>query len=245
MLKKHIIDIVDLYIYDDEDKLIAVQENLVSSTLTAAVESAEIRNGRGNSVYLEKEYNKSLQFEVTSNVFDKELLKIKCGQNVAEATEHYSEVKVYTIPVGKKITLEVEPAVNAKLNIVDIENDKVLVETTDYTVTAGEVTFTTLANKQVKIMPYLIEAVEGAEEVIISADKFAEVCKVIAKTVATDQSNKVTDYVEIRFDKCKPDSNFSLELAAETNNGNSDTITLKALATDDRTLGKIVFIPAK
>lgn len=242
MVKKSIINVFDAYLYLN-GKIALIQENLTNSSISSTVQNSLIKNGRGNKQWASIDYDKTLDVELQTNVIDFNQIAMAAGSAIVEgSTTVYSEAKVYTI-ASKKITLDKTPLTTAEVQIVDIETDKVLVETTDYTISGTAVTFVTLDSKDVKVLPYTYTSAEGAKEITIAADKFATAGKLVLKSVMVDENQKATDYVEIIIEKCKPASDFTISSASEINNGNDNTMTLSALVDDKGNLGYIHLIP--
>lgn len=242
MVKKSIINVFDAYLYLN-GKIALIQENLTNSSISSTVQNSLIKNGRGNKQWASIDYDKTLDVELQTNVIDFNQIAMAAGSAIVEgSTTVYSEAKVYTI-ASKEITLDKTPLTTAEVQIVDIETDKVLVETTDYTISGTAVTFVALDSKDVKVLPYTYTSAEGAKEITIAADKFATAGKLVLKSVMVDENQKATDYVEIVIEKCKPASDFTISSASEINNGNDNTMTLSALVDDKGNLGYIHLIP--
>lgn len=179
--------------------------------------------------------------ELQSNVLDFNQIALSCGSAIVKgATTVYSEAKVYTIS-ETKIKLDNAPLTTNEVQIVKIDTDEVL-ESSAYSISGSDVTFTSVTG-DVKVLPYTYTSVEGAKEIVISADKFAQAGKLVLKSVMVDELQKVTDEVEIVIEKCKPASDFTISASGDISNGNDNTLSLKALASEDGSLGKIHLIP--
>lgn len=240
MLNKKVINVFDAYFYID-GKIALIQENLTSSSISSTVQNALIKNGRGNKTWASIDYDKELNVELQSNVLDFNQIALSCGSAIVKgATTVYSEAKVYTI-AETKITLDKAPLTTSEVQIVKIDTDEVL-ESSSYSISGSDVTFTNVTG-DVKVLPYTYTSVEGAKEIVISADKFAQAGKLVLKSVMVDELQKVTDEVEIVIEKCKPASDFTISASGDISNGNDNTLSLKALASEDGSLGKIHLIP--
>ena len=241
MVKKSIINVFDAYLYLN-GKIALIQENLTNSSISSTVQNSLIKNGRGNKQWASIDYDKTLDVELQTNVIDFNQIAMAAGSAIVEgATTVYTEAKVHTIS-GTKITLDKEPLVSSEVQIIEVATDKVLKETTDYTISGTDVTFTSITG-DVKVLPYTYTSVAGAKEIKIAADKFATAGKLVLKSVMVDENQKATDYVEIVIEKCKPASDFTISSASEINNGNDNTMTLSALVDDKGNLGYIHLIP--
>lgn len=241
MLNKKVLNVFDAYFYLD-GKIALVQENLTDSSISSTVQNSLIKNGRGNKTWASIDYDKELNVELQTNVIDFNQIALSAGSAIVEgATTVYTEAKVYTIS-GTKITLEKEPLVSSEVQIIEVATDKVLKETTDYTISGTDVTFTSITG-DVKVLPYTYTSVAGAKEIKIAADKFASAGKLVLKSVMINEGQKATDYVEIVIEKAKPASDFTISSSSEVSNGNDNTMTLTALADDKGNLGYIHLIP--
>lgn len=241
MISKKIINCFDAYFYLN-GKIALIQENLTSSELSSTVQNSLIKNGRSNSTWSSLDYDKELNVSLQSNVIDINQIALAAGSAIIEgATTVYTEAKVYTI-AGTTITLGKTPLNASEIQIVEVATDKVLVETTDYTVSDTTVTFIKTTG-DVKVLPYTYTSVEGAKKITIAADKFAEAGRLVLKSVMVNESQKVTDGVEIVIEKCKPNSDFTIAASSDVSGGNDNTISLKALVDDKGNLGYINLIP--
>ena len=241
MLNKKVLNVFDAYFYLD-GKIALVQENLTDSSISSTVQNSLIKNGRGNKTWASIDYDKELNVELQTNVIDFNQIALSAGSAIVEgATTVYTEAKVHTIS-GTKITLAKEPLVSSEVQIIEVATDKVLKETTDYTISGRDVTFTSITG-DVKVLPYTYTSVADAKEIKIAADKFASAGKLVLKSVMINEGQKATDYVEIVIEKAKPASDFTISSSSEVSNGNDNTMTLTALADDKGNLGYIHLIP--
>ena len=241
MLNKKVLNVFDAYFYLD-GKIALVQENLTDSSISSTVQNSLIKNGRGNKTWASIDYDKELNVELQTNVIDFNQIALSAGSAIVEgATTVYTEAKVHTIS-GTKITLDKEPLVSSEVQIIEVATDKVLKETTDYTISGTDVTFTSITG-DVKVLPYTYTSVAGAKEIKIAADKFASAGKLVLKSVMINEGQKATDYFEIVIEKAKPASDFTISSSSEVSNGNDNTMTLTALADDKGNLGYIHLIP--
>lgn len=241
MLNKKVLNVFDAYFYLD-GKIALVQENLTDSSISSTVQNSLIKNGRGNKTWASIDYDKELNVELQTNVIDFNQIALSAGSAIVEgATTVYTEAKVHTIS-GTKITLAKEPLVSSEVQIIEVATDKVLKETTDYTISGTDVTFTSITG-DVKVLPYTYTSVADAKEIKIAADKFASAGKLVLKSVMINEGQKATDYVEIVIEKAKPASDFTISSSSEVSNGNDNTMTLTALADDKGNLGYIHLIP--
>lgn len=242
MLSKKIINVFDAYFYLD-GKIALVHENLTNSSISSTVQNSLIKNGRGNKTWASIDYDKELSVELSTNVIDFNQIAIAAGSAIVKgATTVHTEAKVFTIDTNA-ITLDETPLNKSEVQIVNIATDEVLKETTDYSISNKTVTFTSLDDVDVKVLPYAYTSVAGASEITIAADKFSKAGKLVLKTVMIDNEQNVTDYVEIVIEKAKPSSDFTISSSSEISNGNDNTMTITSIVDDKGNLGYIKTIP--
>ncbi|WP_297993926.1 hypothetical protein [uncultured Clostridium sp.] len=243
MFKKGIVKCFEAFMYDNEGNVLAVDENLTSASLTQAAEEAEIKNGMDNSNWSVIHHSKTLEGELQSNVLDIEKLALQAGSAITKgATTVHTSSKVYGVK-SKTITLEKEPLVEEDVKIINLKTDEILGADTDYTITGATVTFTSLDNQNVKVLPYKYESVAGAKEIVIAADKFASACKLLLKSVYIDEDQNITHDVEVEIPKIQPSSNWTLTTQADFTSGIDNTLPFKAIKDSNGNLGYIRFIP--
>ncbi len=243
MFKKGIIKCFEAFMYDNEGNVIVVDENLTSTSLTQAAEEAEIKNGMDNSQWSVIHHSKTLEGELQSNVLDIEKLALQAGSAITKGakTVHTSS-KVYDIK-SKTITLSKEPLAEEDVKIINLKTDEVIEEGVDYTITGATVTFTSLDNQNVKVLPYKYESASGTKEIVIAADKFASPCKLLLKSVYIDEDQNITHDVEVELPKIQPSSNWTLSTQADSTSGIDNTLPFKAIKDNSGNLGYIRFIP--
>lgn len=243
ILGKKVFNVFNAYFYL-EGKIAMVQENLTSSSISSTATENLIKNGIGNGTWASISSDKELNVELQTNVIDFNQIALACGTAIVKGAKTvHSDAKVYKIGASNKVTLDKEPLVTKEVQIVDVAKDEI-VASEGYQISGSEVTFTTLTEgMEVKVLPYTYTSVAGTEEIVISAEKFAQAGKLVLKTIAIDNNQKPTDEVEIVIEQCKPSSDFTISTSSDTSNGNDNTISLKALKDSKNNLGYIRLIP--
>lgn len=242
MLKKGIVKCFEAFMFDDKGNVLVVDENLTSASLSQACEEAEIKNGKENSTWSVMQHSKTLEGELVSNVLDIEKIAMQAGTSIISgATTAHTQAAVYTI-ADSEVTLEETPLSEDDIKIIDLEKDEVLKKDTDYTVLGGTITFTSLDDKDVKVLPYAYTSVAGAKEIVISASKFTKACKLLLKSVYIDEEQNITHDVEVEM-RVKPSANWSLSTQSDFTGGMDNTLAFKAIKDAKGNLGYIRFIP--
>lgn len=244
MITKKIMKCFDAFIYDRQTgELVGMSENNTSSSLAGTATENAIKNGRNNSDWTVLSSSKELTLELASNVLDFNMIAVNMGTRlIKDGTIFNTDAETQTVKAGK-LTLKESPLNKDKLILIQVEGDKILEVTKDYTVTDTEITVTAITG-DIRILPYEYTTV-GVEEIVISADKFAEAFRVLLKTVAIDSNSNVTDFVEIEIDKCRPNADFNIGSSADFTSGNDTTTTYKCLVDNKGNLATMRFLPIK
>lgn len=239
MFNKRIFNVFNAY-FKVNGVTLFTNENLTSASLAREVQEAIIRNGISNKVWSKLEYDATLNVEMGTNVMDFSQIAMACGSSIVSgAHEDYTMAKVYTIAEGK-ITLGATPVKASEIEIVRVDTDEILEETTHYTIAGNDVTFKSITG-DVKVLPYKT-MVQNAQVIDISSDKFSEAGELVLKTYAVDENAKITEEITVVIPKAKPSSNFSISTSSDVSNGNDNTITVTALDSEG-SFGKIISTP--
>ena len=242
MFKKRIFNVFNSYFKTNGVTLLA-NENLTSASLAREVQEAIIRNGIGNKVWSKLEYDAELTVEMQTNVMSFEQIAMACGSAITSgATNVYTASKKYTPNGAMKITLDSAPVTTDEVEIVDLSTDEII-ESSKYSITEKDVTFTEKPKGDVKVLPYKT-LVQNAKVIDIASDKFSEAGELILTTYAVDENAKVTDEVVIVIPKAKPSSNFTIATSSDVSGGNDNTTTVVALD-DNGSFGKVYLNPLK
>ena len=208
ILKKSILNVFDAYLYIG-DVCVAVQRELTDSNMSQKATTTLIKNGRGNGVWSSVSSDKEVSIELKSNTFDFGLTSLQCGViPTMGAGTFNTDAQVVTISGAKKITLSQTPLRSSAVQIVNMATDKLLASS-EYTISALEVTFTTLTGVDVMVLPYEYSAT-SVEEIVIKADAFPSACRIVLKTVEVDAGQKAINNIEITAINAKPSSDFSI-----------------------------------
>lgn len=227
ILKKTILNVFDAYIYVG-DVCVAVQRNLTDTSLAQKATTTLIKNGVGDKNFASLTSSKELSVEIKSNVFDFNAMSIQCGVTPTTGAGVFNtDAQVDTISAEKKITLTQTPLKTSAVQIVNIATDKVLASS-EYSISALDVTFTTLTGIEVMILPYEYSASE-VEELIIKSDAFPSATKLVLKTIEVDSGQKAINNIEIVCPIAKPSTDFTISSKSAIG-GMDSTITFDCLA---------------
>lgn len=242
MFKKKIFNVFSAY-FKVNGVTIFTNENMTSTSIAREVQEAIIRNGYSNKIWSKLEYDPSLTVEMQTNVMDFNMIAMAVGSAITSgATNDYTMAKVYEVEEGNTITLDPVPVDDKAVEIVDLETDEII-DSTNYSIEGGVVTFSVPPTGDVKVLPYLA-LFQDAKVIDISSEKFSQAGELILTTYAVDENAKVTDKVTIIIPKAKPSSNFSISTSSDVSNGNDNTVTVTALD-NEGSFGKMILTPVK
>lgn len=240
--KKGVMKVFEMFAYNDNDELLFMDENLTSTSLSNACDESEIKNGKDNANWSVISSNKTLTLTAESNVVDLNKIAVLAGEAIVSgATTMHSEPVVLT-PVAGVVTLPQTPIEGARVNVIDLDKDALIVED-DYTISAGKLTFEQgkIPTGDVQIAPFKYLEADG-EELVISAENFSSTCRVVLKSVYIDENQRVTHDVEIEIPKAKPSSSWELTAQSDFAQGMTNSMELKAVKDDRGNLGYMRFI---
>ena len=250
--------------------LVFMSKNLTVGGIVNSQETTDVRNGQGNKVFAILPGQKDVTINLTENVFSFEALQTNTGSEVVKAdTIVITDVithKPNTLVVGgtHEVNLPQLP-VNPEELIVYLGDTQLAFESAQDNTTqpAGQGQFklnTTgnggkgtlvlhatdsaeLANKQLKIFPYLYKT-EGdvAETLTVKASEFATGGELWLETLEKDTNQKATAKVYFVFENAFPDGNFELNTQSEVQPVDM-SVNMRAIANDEDELYKIIRVP--
>lgn len=227
----------EAYLYNDKGEIIAVDENMTSSSISQTATENLIKNGADNSTWATFQSGKEITCELASNVIDVNKLMIQAGASLVKgATKCHTKAQTYTVSASK-ITLEQTPVDATKIQIVDLATDEVIAKTS-YSTSALVVTFTGLEGlKEVKVLPYEYLESDG-EQIVISASQFPVGCKLVLHSIMINEKQQAVNRVEIELPVVKPSADWSLSSQSDFSSGMDNTLSLKAQKDSLGNLGK-------
>lgn len=237
MLNKGIMKCFEAYLYNDKGEIIAVDENMTSSSISQTATENLIKNGADNATWATFQSGKEITCELASNVIDINKLMVQAGASLVKgATNCHSKAEVYTVSENK-ITLPNIPIDGKKIQIVDLAKDE-LIKSSNFSVAESAVTFTGLDSlKEVKVLPY--EYLESTgEQIVISASQFPTGCKLVLHSIMINEKQQAINRVEIELPVVKPSADWSLSSQSDFSSGMDNTLSLKAQKDAKGNLGK-------
>lgn len=162
--------------------------------------------------------NRQGTFNIEFEVFDLAWISVLLGATDAKETVGLIQREVLTLGATKNVTLANEPKVGS-LAIFTLDRDnrthvKEQEVTTDYSITAKEITFTTLTEGTKVVAYYMLDTETPVRTFRISADKFAENFIIIGKTEVKNEFGEL-EYMNLEITNCTPQSNMEITFSTD------------------------------
>lgn len=222
---------------------------LESDELTHDVAQEEIKGGIWNDVLTTINKNKTIKFKVVDPVARMDVQMNKLGAELKSGTVlawHFDHAYTVVDLAGKKqITLDEAPFDVKQVSIYNTKTKKVLVETTDYTITGKVVEIknaSILANDNVFVGAYQYEKT-GVTYGDIKGQSLPSSYTLVVRKPLFDLNDSIVAYKQYFFPKAKMSGSFSIKGQTEkTKNTEETEFTIeKDLAYDY--IGRIMILP--
>ncbi|MFB5759104.1 hypothetical protein [Paenibacillus medicaginis] len=211
-----IADVFDVILKDSNGDVFGTT-TLQDAGIEFTVQENEVRSGKGNQLYGVLHVSRDININLTDVEFKYEWLAKQLGQTVVTgAGTAWSMPKWYTIDAADKISLPETP-INDSLAIYDATGRK-LALTTDYTVTAKDVTFTGLtAGTEVEVRTYSYTTAPNTQTIAIDNSVFGKGVQAVLETIEINGNEEVVATIQYQFDNAVPSGNFTINTASERN----------------------------
>lgn len=238
--KELLIDVFESYYYQTvagKRKLVFMSQNMTSTGITNSQSENEVRNGAGNSLFATLSGQKDVTVKLSENVFSFEFLSMMTGSSIITgAGVGITSPQYFTVDsVTKKITLSETPKTSSELVIYDGET---LLQSSAYTVSGKDVTFTTVPTNKTMVEPYKFDTSATSKTMTISGDTFADGGELWLKGVVKNNKEKATAYIWFVFDNVKPTGSFDINTASEKQ-AQEMTVEMKVLKNSEGNLYRI------
>lgn len=240
-----IADVFDVYALNNANEVIMSEEDNSDVSFSLKTDVTEVKCGQGNKLYASLRSKQAPEITMTSPKLNLENLARTLGQNIVTGVdEGITKAIKIRVDSTNKYTLKNAPKDATKLKLS--KNGTDLTVTTDYTYADKVITF--VEDGQVEegdviiVTPYMYATSEKASKIVIDATSFPEGVKLVLSTFAINKSDKKQGLLQITFYDAVADG--SLDFATKSERSAVDNkVTYKAVAGEDDTYGKIVFIP--
>ncbi|WP_252225073.1 MULTISPECIES: hypothetical protein [unclassified Clostridium] len=215
--KNLLIDIFQAYYFQnigEKRRLVFMSENLTNSGIKNSQDESEVRNGQGNALFAVLSGKKTVEVELTENVFDFSTVAMSVGSSIVAGAGIGLTSAIYP-EIGEDKKIELPETLLKGEELVINDGDTTLKETTDYTITGKEITLTSKPKGTIQILPYRFETSEQTQTIVVESDKFATGGELWLKTIEKDEKENVVAYVWFVFDNVKPTGNFDISLKSE------------------------------
>lgn len=240
-----IADVFDCYLVDSNGNTIMAEEDNSDVSFSLKTNVTEVKAGQGNKLFATLRSKEAPEITMTSPKLNLENLARSLGQDIVTGVdEGISKAIKIRVDSTMKYTLKNEPKDATKLKLS--KNGTDLTVTTDYTYADKVITFVEEGQVEegdvIIVTPYMYATSEKASKIVIDATSFPEGVKLVLSTFAINKSDKKQGLLQITFYDAVADG--SLDFATKSERSAVDNkVTYKAVAGEDDTYGKIVFIP--
>lgn len=231
--KQFIVDVADIQLRSIEsDAVVLTGKTLLNSGLTQAVQSLQIRGGKGSKLLFDYSYQKEISVSIEDCSWRQEYLAIANGTNIGTSLNDYwvFEESV-TLTAGAGVVAQT-PSTGTKLYVEKADGTKITVTPSgkNFTVAGGLAT-TVKVSYQYNV---------SVDSITISANDFPDTYELVMFTEILNSSGKVAD-VQIIISKFKASGAFDMSFGA----GKAATNKLegKALSDDNENYATILIKP--
>lgn len=210
-------DACDVFLLERSTRKPRLYSDYANSTNLAFTSERTFARAKGvNKIAFDS--NREGSFNIEFEVFDLAWISILLGATDTKETVGIIEREVLTVGALKKATLANEPK-NGSLAIftVDRDNRTHLVEqelTTDYTITAKDITFTTLEEGTKVVAYYMLDTKTPVRTFRVKADKFAENYIIIGKTEVKNEFGDL-EFMNLEITNCSPKSDMEITMSTD------------------------------
>lgn len=240
-MAKIVANVFDAILKNKKTGEVIAMDTLTDAGIDISTESKEVRGGKGNKLIAKLSSTRTITINLTNPAWDLRTIAMQLGQSIVTAEGvGYAAPKNYAVATGKKISLDKTPLTGT----VVVEKDGKIIPSSNYTVSAKDVTFTSgvEVGETVKVATYQYTAPAGTEKVEISSKKFAEAWELILVTFESNSDGSEAEELQIRFPEATPTGNFSINTSAGSD-ASSTNIELQILEGNSEVQAEILRIP--
>jgi len=248
-----IADIFDIILQTDTGDLIA-STTLQSADLKIAVDSKEVRGGRGDALLAILHSKRDVDLSVSEITFKWDWIANQLGVTASTgATTAWATSKIYTCvdldgeAAGTAIgfTLDNTPlASSSGLKIFNATTGVEVALTSGYTISTADVTIVGgVVGAKYEVRGYKYTTGATASSLDINNTSFADGCVCILETLEISEDETPLARIQIQLDECLPSGNFSISTKKEkdANVSNFDFRAIKPA--NSNSIGRMIRIP--
>lgn len=200
-----IIDVFYALILDEKGNMICM-DRLKQADVSASVDGVEITGGRRQQLIANVGGKKTLTVTTNEPMFRLDALAMSLGEDIKTgASVAYTMPKTYDVK-EKVVDLEQTP-IEGSLIIYGEDGQKI--ESSDYSLSAKKVTFTSYDGAKAKIT-YQYNTPEGTHTLNISSSNFPKAKRLILETIVIDKDENPVALFQLDFPSAKPNGSFNL-----------------------------------
>ena len=210
-------DACDVFLLERSTRKPRLYSDYANSTNLAFTSDRTFARAKGvNKIAFDS--NREGTFGIDFEVFDLAWISVLLGATDSKETIGLIEREVLTVGAAKKISLANEPKTGS-LAIFTLERDnrthlKEQVVTTDYTIAAKDVTFTTLTEGTKVVVYYMLDTKTPVRTLRIKSDKFADNFVIIGKTEIKNEFGEL-EYMNLEITNCVPKSDMEITMSTD------------------------------
>lgn len=209
-------DVFDVTMIDPVTKDVFGSTTLQDAGIELALESTDIRGGRGNALLGVLHSDRDITVNLTEVSFKYDWLARQMGTDVVTgASVAYAMPKFYEVETGNKITLDNTPTGDFEVAIYTEDGEKI----SGHETSGGEVDFsdsapTVEAGDHVEVRAYQYATDVSTETIEFDISKFPKGVVLVLETIEIDGDETITHKLQYQFDNAVPDGNMTINTAS-------------------------------
>lgn len=225
-------------------KVIAVDEDNTSVSVSLKTSIKEIKAGQGNKLFCTLRSKDSIEVVTETPKLNLFNLAETLGQNIVIGSGE-AITKAIKIRIDSTLTKTLDETPKDSSNLEIYVDGELLTKETDYTYLDGTITFKGLKAAEGKVAivsPYTYTSNAKTSKIKIDAISFPGGVELRLTTFAINKSDSKEGLLQFRFYNAVADGSLDFATKSERD-AVSNKITYKILSSEDDTYGEILFIP--
>lgn len=212
--KEFLVSVADIYLYDENDNIIASAKTLVDSSLESTLANTDIRGGKGNPLQYIYYHSPDMNITLNDVQFNLDFLAKNVGSTLTTGANVYTEENV-TLGVGGAGTVAGTPLAIQATTIygwVTLRNGTV----ERVTFTGQNFTCSGAQNDVVCVRYYVLDS--AAKSITINANMIPSIGRLVLDAQlasSTGSSTNVIGRVQFIFPKVTMTGNFTMSMTAD------------------------------
>jgi hypothetical protein len=229
-IKKFLTSVMDAYLYDENDVLLASAKTLIDSSLDVKLASSEVRGGRGNQLLYIYYHSNAMTITLNDTQWNLDFLASTVGSSVATSNNIYTEETITLGAAGTGTILGTPLAIQGTalygwVTQLDGTIERVTFSTKTFATSTGT------SGDVVCVRYYALDA--ASRSITIPANAIPKIARIVleGQLNSSDQSTNKIGVIQVIIPKATLSGSFTLSLKSD---GVSQTpLTAQALAYTD------------